>query len=48
LGLGYLSCVEVADSEGFQVLPNRFFDDRADIATLFCGKITKLFFNVPW
>ena len=46
LSLGYLSCIEVCDSEGHQVLVNGFLDDRAHVAALFRGEITKLLFNV--
>ena len=34
--------VEVRDSGGFEVLPDRFFDERAYIAALLCGEIPKL------
>ena len=46
MGFGYLSCVEVCDSEGHEVLVNGFLDDRAHVAALFRGEITKLLFNV--
>ncbi len=34
--------VEVRDRGGFEKLPDRFFDERAHIAALFCGEIPKL------
>jgi hypothetical protein len=38
----YLGWLEVRDSGGFEVLPDRFFDERAHIAALLCGEIPKL------
>ena len=43
--LGYLGWLEVRDSGRFEVLPDRFFDERAHIAALLCGEIPNLLLN---